>query len=173
VDRDERDLGMSSRQKYYQIAHAIKEKVTEKPKALIAGDLRKYQIAGLEWLVSLYNNNLNGILADEMGLGKTVQTISLLAYLMEKKNNNGPFLIIVPMSTLHNNWEYEFDRWTPNIKKIVYDGDKERRKELRDDIGKMDFNALLTTYVALHSTTQHYTVQGRYHQQHHHYTARG
>lgn len=24
------------------------------------------QIAGLEWLVSLYNNNLNGILADEM-----------------------------------------------------------------------------------------------------------
>ena len=28
---------------------------------------------GLRWLVSLYNNNLNGILADEMGLGKTVQ----------------------------------------------------------------------------------------------------
>lgn len=28
---------------------------------------------GLRWLVSLYNNHLNGILADEMGLGKTVQ----------------------------------------------------------------------------------------------------
>lgn len=28
---------------------------------------------GLRWLVSLYNNQLNGILADEMGLGKTVQ----------------------------------------------------------------------------------------------------
>jgi hypothetical protein len=28
---------------------------------------------GLEWMVSLYNNKLNGILADEMGLGKTVQ----------------------------------------------------------------------------------------------------
>lgn len=25
---------------------------------------------GLEWLVSLYNNHLNGILADEMGLGE-------------------------------------------------------------------------------------------------------
>ncbi len=31
---------------------------------------------GLRWLVSLYNNNLNGILADEMGLGKTVQVRS-------------------------------------------------------------------------------------------------
>jgi SNF2 family DNA or RNA helicase len=25
---------------------------------------------GLRWMVSLYNNNLNGILADEMGLGE-------------------------------------------------------------------------------------------------------
>jgi SNF2 family DNA or RNA helicase len=33
----------------------------------------RYQLNGLRWLVSLYNNNLNGILADEMGLGKTVQ----------------------------------------------------------------------------------------------------
>lgn len=52
---------------------------------------------GLEWLVSLFNNNLNGILADEMGLGKTIQTIALVTYLMEKKKVNGPFLIIVPL----------------------------------------------------------------------------
>ena len=56
------------------------------------------QIRGLEWLVSLYINNLNGILADEMGLGKTIQTIALICYLMECKGNNGPFLIIVPLS---------------------------------------------------------------------------
>lgn len=56
------------------------------------------QIKGLEWLVSLYNNNLNGILADEMGLGKTIQTIALITYLMEYKRLNGPFLIIVPLS---------------------------------------------------------------------------
>lgn len=31
------------------------------------------QMVGLQWMVSLYNNKLNGILADEMGLGKTVQ----------------------------------------------------------------------------------------------------
>ena len=35
--------------------------------------LREYQMVGLQWMVSLYNNHLNGILADEMGLGKTVQ----------------------------------------------------------------------------------------------------
>lgn len=60
--------------------------------------LSHLQIKGLEWLVSLYNNNLNGILADEMGLGKTIQTIALITYLMEYKRLNGPFLIIVPLS---------------------------------------------------------------------------
>jgi SNF2 family DNA or RNA helicase len=42
--------------------------------------LRSYQEVGLNWMVSLYNNNLNGILADEMGLGKTVQacTVAIL-----------------------------------------------------------------------------------------------
>lgn len=54
----------------------------------------------MEWMVSLYNNNLNGILADEMGLGKTIQTIALITYLMEKKRANGPFLIIVPLSSV-------------------------------------------------------------------------
>ena len=39
---------------------------------LIKGDLRPYQLKGIKWLVSLYNNGLNGILADQMGLGKTV-----------------------------------------------------------------------------------------------------
>lgn len=57
-----------------------------------------FQLQGLEWMVSLYNNNLNGILADEMGLGKTIQTIALITYLMEHKRLNGPYLIIVPLS---------------------------------------------------------------------------
>lgn len=30
-------------------------------------------LQGLRWMVSLYDNKLNGILADEMGLGKTIQ----------------------------------------------------------------------------------------------------
>lgn len=58
----------------------------------------KLQVKGLQWMVSLYNNRLNGILADEMGLGKTIQTISLVTYLIENKKQNGPFLIVVPLS---------------------------------------------------------------------------
>jgi len=39
---------------------------------LEGGELKSYQLSGLEWMVSLYNNKLNGVLADEMGLGKTI-----------------------------------------------------------------------------------------------------
>ncbi len=40
---------------------------------LIEGELRQYQLKGVKWLISLYQNGLNGILADQMGLGKTVR----------------------------------------------------------------------------------------------------
>jgi len=81
-----------------RIAHTVIETVTEQSSLLCGGSLKEYQIKGLEWLVSLYNNNLNGILADEMGLGKTIQTIALCTFLMEKKKNLGPYLIILPLS---------------------------------------------------------------------------
>uniref|UniRef100_A0A671Q6W8 Helicase ATP-binding domain-containing protein n=1 Tax=Sinocyclocheilus anshuiensis TaxID=1608454 RepID=A0A671Q6W8_9TELE len=38
--------------------------------------------------------------ADEMGLGKTIQTIALITYLMENKRLNGPYVIIVPLSSV-------------------------------------------------------------------------
>lgn len=31
-----------------------------------AGKMRDYQVRGLNWLISLYENGINGILADEM-----------------------------------------------------------------------------------------------------------
>ena len=38
--------------------------------ALLTGcTMKDYQLEGLEWLITLYENGLNGILADEMGLG--------------------------------------------------------------------------------------------------------
>lgn len=86
------------------------------------GQLKKYQITSLQWLVSLYNNKLNGILADEMGLGKTVQTISLISYLIETKKNFGPYLIVCPLSTIHN-WKMEFGKWSSTIKLLVFKGD--------------------------------------------------
>jgi SWI/SNF-related matrix-associated actin-dependent regulator of chromatin subfamily A protein 2/4 len=102
-------------------------------------------VKGLEWLVSLYNNNLNGILADEMGLGKTIQTIALITYLMERKKVNGPFLIIVPLSTL-SNWVNEFQRWAPSVINIVYKGDPVQRRNLSTLLKTGKFNVLSTTY---------------------------
>lgn len=34
--------------------------------AVIHGEMRPYQLQGLNWMVSLHHNGLNGILADEM-----------------------------------------------------------------------------------------------------------
>ena len=104
-----------------------------------------YQLVGLEFLVNLYNNNLSCILADEMGLGKTIQTISLLAYLYEHKNNKGPHLIAVPLSTL-SNWMQEFSTWCPILKVILYSGSKEDRKILNQELTYSKFNVIITTF---------------------------
>ena len=80
------------------------------------------------------------------GLGKTVQTIALIAYLMERKDNRGPYLVIVPLSTL-SNWVNEFRRWCPSATVIVYKGTPAQRKGLyRSEVREGHFNVLLTTY---------------------------
>ncbi|KAJ8005482.1 hypothetical protein DPEC_G00118420 [Dallia pectoralis] len=132
-------------QSYYGVAHAIIERVEKQSSLLINGTLKHYQVQGLEWMVSLYNNNLNGILADEMGLGKTIQTIALITYLMEHKRLNGPYLIIVPLSTL-SNWVYELDKWSPSVVKIAYKGTPAMRRGLVAQLRSGKFNVLLTTY---------------------------
>eukprot|EP00189_Rhodosorus_marinus_P008285 CAMPEP_0184753440 /NCGR_PEP_ID=MMETSP0315-20130426/44101_1 /TAXON_ID=101924 /ORGANISM="Rhodosorus marinus, Strain UTEX LB 2760" /LENGTH=2740 /DNA_ID=CAMNT_0027232815 /DNA_START=1 /DNA_END=8224 /DNA_ORIENTATION=- len=134
------------RDEYYSITHTIKEEVRQ-PSILVGGTLKYYQLEGLKWMVSLFNNRLNGILADEMGLGKTIQTISLIAYLMESKDVQGPFLIIVPLSTM-GNWAREMDLWLPSATKVVYRGDPNTRKALQLEYlkGNSDLNVLLTTY---------------------------
>eukprot|EP00004_Rigifila_ramosa_P016685 TRINITY_DN3982_c0_g1_i3.p1 TRINITY_DN3982_c0_g1~~TRINITY_DN3982_c0_g1_i3.p1 ORF type:complete len:1455 (-),score=351.96 TRINITY_DN3982_c0_g1_i3:19-4158(-) len=138
--------GAAERRRYYTIAHTIQEEITQQPECLIGGLLKPYQIEGLQWLVSLYNNNLNGVLADEMGLGKTIQTISLVCYLMEKKKNMGPFLVVVPLVTI-SNWQSEFNRWAPSVKTVSYVGHPSSRKKVqRENITPRRFNVLITTY---------------------------
>ncbi|KAL7668178.1 hypothetical protein ACOME3_008892 [Neoechinorhynchus agilis] len=88
----------ADQQAYYHKAHRIRERIVDQTQFQMGGELKPYQLQGLEWLVSLYNNNLNGILADEMGLGKTIQTIALINYLIMRKRVNGPYLIIVPLA---------------------------------------------------------------------------
>jgi ATP-dependent DNA helicase len=91
--------------------------------------LRDYQIVGLNWLISLYENGLNGILADEMGLGKTLQTIAFLAYLIQV-GTKGPFLVVAPLATL-SNWEREIRKCCPSLDVILYHGTPKERMQLR------------------------------------------
>lgn len=137
VEEDKKD--------YYHTAHKIKEDIIKQPSLLVGGRLKDYQLKGLHWLVSLYNNHLNGILADEMGLGKTIQAISLISYLMEVKGQTGPFLIIVPLSTI-TNWVNEFEKWAPSIIKIEYKGSQLQRKSVQSVVKQGKLNVLITTY---------------------------
>jgi hypothetical protein len=65
----------------------------QQSKLLTGGTLRNYQLAGVDWLIRLFNNGLNGILADETGLGKTVQVVALFADLNEN-GVPGPCLVV-------------------------------------------------------------------------------
>ncbi|KAK1274901.1 ATP-dependent DNA helicase DDM1 [Acorus gramineus] len=98
--------------------------------ALTGGKLKSYQLKGVKWLISLWQNGLNGILADQMGLGKTIQTIAFLAHL-KGKGLFGPYLIIAPLSTL-SNWVNEVSRFAPSISTVIYHGSKKERQDIRN-----------------------------------------
>lgn len=103
----------------------------EQPDGMTGGILRAYQIEGLAWLISLYENGMNGILADEMGLGKTVMCIAFLQYLREM-GIPGYFLIVAPLSVIQN-WKEEFKKFVPSMEVCIYHGDKGTREALRRD----------------------------------------
>ncbi|THC95514.1 hypothetical protein EYZ11_004986 [Aspergillus tanneri] len=120
---------------------------------MLTAKLKEYQLKGLNWLVNLYEQGINGILADEMGLGKTIQSISVMAYLAEVHNIWGPFLVIAPASTLHN-WQQEITRFVPDIKVLPYWGSAKDRKILRKFWDRKhitytkesEFHVLVTSY---------------------------
>ncbi|KAK7276699.1 hypothetical protein RIF29_17844 [Crotalaria pallida] len=128
-------------------------KLEEQPEWLKGGKLRDYQLEGLNFLVNSWRNDTNVILADEMGLGKTVQSVSMLGFLQNAQQIHGPFLVVVPLSTL-SNWAKEFRKWLPDMNIIVYVGTRASREVCQQyefynekKAGRpIKFNALLTTY---------------------------
>eukprot|EP00887_Chlorella_sp_A99_P001799 scaffold19.g1799.t1 len=122
---DEAEAGVAAKKAREDIAAVTNELCPG-----FTGSLRDYQLKGVRWMISLYNNGLNGILADQMGLGKTVQTIAFLCHLRGKGRINGPYLILGPLSTL-SNWKSEFERWAPDFPALLYHGSKQERADLR------------------------------------------
>ncbi|KAL0208001.1 hypothetical protein P9112_010588 [Eukaryota sp. TZLM1-RC] len=121
---------------------------------MFSGTLKPYQLKGLNWLVSLYDQGINGILADEMGLGKTIQSISFLAHLAETRGIWGPFVVIGQNTILHN-WEEEISKFAPKLKVAPYWGGPKERKAIRtmfsqrkNPLGEENspFHILITSY---------------------------
>ncbi|KAM6233126.1 chromodomain-helicase-DNA-binding protein 1-like isoform 2-T3 [Porphyrio hochstetteri] len=117
-------------------------------------ELRDYQLNGLNWLAHSWCKGNSCILADEMGLGKTIQTISFLNYLFHEHQLYGPFLLVVPLSTL-TSWQREIQTWAPHMNAVVYLGDITSRNMIRThewmhpQTKRLKFNILLTTYEIL------------------------
>ena len=105
----------------------VNVRLTVQPSYVKGGEMRDYQLEGLNWMIGLNTNGMNGILADEMGLGKTLQSISILAYMSEFRGIDGPHIVVVPKSTLPN-WMNEFKRWCPSLRALKLHGTKEERE---------------------------------------------
>ncbi|ELK27908.1 Chromodomain-helicase-DNA-binding protein 1-like protein, partial [Myotis davidii] len=109
-------------------------------------NLRAYQLEGVNWLAQRFHCQNGCVLGDEMGLGKTCQTIAFFIYLAGRLNDEGPFLILCPLSVL-SNWKEEIERFAPGLSCVTYTGDKEERANLQPDLRqKPCFHVLLTTY---------------------------
>lgn len=135
--------------------------------------LRDYQLQGLNWLVKSYHLNRNTILADEMGLGyvlsisfsicsnadrvrlcsKTIQSIAFLYHLFDVEKIRGPFMVVVPLSTI-GHWQREFSEWT-DLNVVMYHDNfrgKVTRALIREHeffytgTERVKFHVLLTTY---------------------------
>lgn len=50
-----------------ELAGTRRTRLTVQPACIKFGTMRWYQIEGLNWLINLYEQGINGILADEMG----------------------------------------------------------------------------------------------------------
>ena len=122
------------------------------PSYIQNGELREFQIRGLNFLAHHWCKGNNVILADEMGLGKTVQTVSFMNWLRHERGQQGPFIVVVPLSTMPS-WADTFNNWTPDVNYVVYSGNEAARKIIREyellvdgKPNKVKFNVLLTTY---------------------------
>jgi superfamily II DNA or RNA helicase len=114
------------------------------PPAGLNGEMRSYQLEGMNWMQWLQSAKLGGCLADDMGLGKTIQTLALLLHnkenynggqIAQSENNTTLFdnpvqkftsLIVVPASLIHN-WENEIKRFAPEMKVYGYKGNQRRK----------------------------------------------
>ncbi|KAL7275407.1 hypothetical protein RUND412_001645 [Rhizina undulata] len=110
------------------------ELLKEQPEGVTTATMKSYQIAGLSFLLYMYNNGASAILGDEMGLGKTLQTLSLFSYLTLNRpcprNHHRPFLVVCPLSVV-SSWVAECKKWTPHLRVLRFHGPQAERDRLK------------------------------------------
>lgn len=141
-DRTETNLNTRSRM----------TKIDSQPSYITNGELREFQMKGLNFLALNWTRGNNVILADEMGLGKTVQSVSFLSWLRNDREQEGPFLVVAPLSVIPA-WCDTFNHWAPDLNYVVYLGPESARSVIRDyellvdgNPKKPKFNVLVTSY---------------------------
>ncbi|KAJ4367513.1 ATP-dependent DNA helicase Hrp3 [Neocucurbitaria cava] len=141
---DTRESNLKTRSKFV--------KLDEQPDYIQYGKLRAFQLHGVNFLAHNWCRGTNVILADEMGLGKTVQTVSFMNWLRHDRRQDGPFICVVPLSTMPA-WADTFNNWTPDVNYVIYTGREDARSIIREkellidgNPKRIKFNVLLTTY---------------------------
>ncbi|KAH7388799.1 chromodomain helicase-like protein [Pyrenochaeta sp. MPI-SDFR-AT-0127] len=141
---DARESNLNTRRKFV--------KLDEQPDYIKHGNLRAFQLHGVNFLAHNWCRGTNVILADEMGLGKTVQTVAFMNWLRHDRGQDGPFICVVPLSTMPA-WADTFNNWTPDVNYVIYTGREDARSTIRDkellidgNPRRVKFNVLLTTY---------------------------
>jgi chromodomain-helicase-DNA-binding protein 1 len=76
--------------------------------------------------------------------------VAFISYLFHELQQHGPFLVIVPLSTI-TAWQTQFAAWAPDLNVITYIGTAAAREVIRAyEFGpsnkKLKMNVLLTTY---------------------------
>ena len=120
------------------------------PKSFL-GELRPYQLRGLQWMAYLDRLGLGACLADDMGLGKTIQFISLLLQERELAGPDvklGPTLLFAPASVI-GNWVRELERFAPNLKVLAHHGPERAHADAFAEQA-MQYDVVLTGYALAH-----------------------
>lgn len=138
---EELGVKMKADETFRQLISRIKESafMSFKVPTNIHAELRPYQVEGYEWMSRLAYWGAGACLADDMGLGKTLQAITLI----QSRASQGPSLVLMPTSLLHN-WQAELSRFAPALTVKILNQQGTDRKQLINDADAGD--VVLSTY---------------------------
>ena len=150
LQKDHELLKLERDSAFKKMIKAYKSDISDEESDLIPDSLnpvmRDYQKYGFNWLNTLGKYHMGGILADDMGLGKTLQTISLMLYIKQSREEKSQFLVICP-SSLTINWQNEILKFAPELSSVCMTGTVAERSREFEKIN--DYDVIITSYAMI------------------------